>query len=79
MIKAEALALDTKWAMCVSDSDRLDAFIEANGEATEARAEAEQQRDVMESKACAMSICLDHDPKADRKGSASEKRDDHAW
>jgi hypothetical protein len=79
MVKAEALALDTKWAMCVADSDQLDTFIEANGEATEARAEAERQRDIVESKSCGMSICLDHDPKADRKGSAKDTRDDHAW
>eukprot|EP00966_Prymnesium_polylepis_P075644 1754332-Prymnesium_polylepis.1 len=79
MVKAEALALDTKWALCVADSDQLDTFIEANGEATEARAEAERQRDIAESKACGMSICLDHDAKADRKGSASASKDAHAW
>ena len=79
IIKAEALALDTEWAMCVSDTEQLDAFIEAHGEASAARAEATEQRDIIESKECGMAICLDHDPKADRKGAANNATDAHAW
>ena len=79
LIKAEALALDVEWAMNVSDSDKLDAFITAEGEASDAREEAAAQRDIIESKEGGMSICLDHDPKADRKGGASETNDKHVW
>lgn len=70
MIKAEALELDVKWAMNVSDTDQLDAFIEAHGEAAAARAAAEEQRDIIESKSVGMSICVDHDSNAARKGPA---------
>ena len=78
-IKAEALALDVDWARNVSDTEKLDAFIEAHGEAIAARAEAVEQKDIAESKACGMAICLNHDPKADRKGGASASKDEHAW
>ena len=79
MIKAEALALDIEWAMCVSDLDTLDAFIEAHGEASAARAEMETLRDVVESKSCGMAICVDHDSEAARKGPASASNEKHAW
>ena len=78
-IKAEALALDIEWAMNVSDSDKLDAYIEADGEENAARREAEEHRDTVESKAAGMAIELDHDPKADRKGTANSATDAHAW
>ena len=77
-VKGEALVLDAEWAMNVSDSSQLDAYIEADGEANEASREAEEQRAIVESSEAGMKICLAHDPKANRKGSANNT-DAHAW
>ena len=79
MVSDEATKLDEQIAMCVSDFDTLEAYYEAENQRTEARAEEEHQLAEVESKGAGMAICLWHDPKADRQGSASEAKDEHAW
>jgi hypothetical protein len=79
MIRDECLKFDEQIALCVSDFESLEAYYAADAELTEAKATEEAQRLEAESKAAGMEICLSHDKKADRKGSASETKDEHAW
>ena len=57
-LKAEALALDEKWSLNVSDESLLNAFYEANGYVFSAREEVEELQQNIESKKVGMQICV---------------------